>query len=129
MADRALAQLIERSAAPAWAAIAAERIGENQPDAIDRFRDDPALAEAFVTVTSASRSLTELCVSDPGALDVLAKPDQPVAAAVDDAESLRRWKRLELLRIAARDLLDVDDLVVVGRGLAVMADAVLQQAC
>ena len=129
MADGALAQLIERSAAPAWAAIAAERIGESEPEVVERFRTDPALAEAFVTVTSASRSLTELCLSDRVALEVLADLDRPVPTAVDDADSLRRWKRLELLRIAARDLMGLDDLVIVGRALAAMADVVLQQSC
>jgi [glutamine synthetase] adenylyltransferase / [glutamine synthetase]-adenylyl-L-tyrosine phosphorylase len=129
VADRALTQLIERSAAPAWAAVAAERIGENDPDAVDRFRADQQLAEAFVTVTSASRSLTELCLSDRAALDVLDDLARPVPVDLDDAESLRRWKRLELLRIAARDLLGIDDLVAVGRNLATMADAVLQGAC
>src|SRR5438270_1617917 len=129
MADGALAQLIEGSAAPAWAAIAADRIGESEPEVVERFRTDPALAEAFVTVTSASRSLTELCLSDRVALEVLADLDRPVPTAVDDADSLRRWKRLELLRIAARDLMGLDDLVIVGRALAAMADVVLQQSC
>ena len=129
MADRALAQLIERSAAPAWAAIATERLGEADPGTVERFAADCRLAEAFVTVTSASRALTDLCLSDPGALDVLADLDRPVPPKVEDVDALRRWKRLELLRIAARDLLGIDDLVVVGSSLAAMADTVLQESC
>jgi len=129
VADRALAQLIERSAAPAWAAIAAERLGEADPGVVERFRDDTALAEAFVAVASASRALTELCLSDPSALDVLAALDRPVPVTIEDADSLRRWKRLELLRIAARDLLGLDELVIVGQSLATMADAVLRESC
>src|SRR5205085_11839766 len=39
------------------------------------------------------------------------------------------WKRLELLRIAARDLLGTDDLPAVGRRLAVLAEDVLAGAC
>jgi [glutamine synthetase] adenylyltransferase / [glutamine synthetase]-adenylyl-L-tyrosine phosphorylase len=128
VAGRALAQLIERSAAPAWAAVAAERIGEADPAVVDRFRDDPALAEAFVTVTSASRALTELCLSDAAALDVLADLDRPVAFDIDDVDVLRRWKRLELLRIAARDLVGIDDLTAVGQALAATADVVLRYA-
>jgi [glutamine synthetase] adenylyltransferase / [glutamine synthetase]-adenylyl-L-tyrosine phosphorylase len=128
VAGRALAQLIERSAAPAWAAVAAERIGEADPAVVDRFRDDPALAEAFVTVTSASRALTELCLSDAAALDVLADLDRPVAFDIDDVDVLRRWKRLELLRIAARDLVGIDDLTAVGQALAATADVVLRHA-
>ncbi len=41
---------------------------------------------------------------------------------------MRRWKRLELLRIAARDLLGLDDLPAVGAGLARMAGDVLAAA-
>ncbi|MBV8297317.1 MAG: bifunctional [glutamine synthetase] adenylyltransferase/[glutamine synthetase]-adenylyl-L-tyrosine phosphorylase [Acidimicrobiia bacterium] len=129
MADRALAQLIERSAAPAWSAVATERIGDSDSAVVDRFGDDPALAEAFVTVTSASRALTELLLSDPGALDVLANLDRPVLVSTDDIGSLREWKRREMLRIAARDLLGMDDLATVGRRLAGMAETVLQNAC
>ena len=128
MAERALTQLIEHSAAPAWAAVAAERIGETGPDVVTRLADDPALAEAFVTVTSASRSLTELCLAEPAALDVLAELDRAVPRNVDDADALRRWKRLELLRIAARDLLGIDDLTAVGQGLAALAEEVLRSA-
>ena len=42
----------------------------------------------------------------------------------DDAGALRRWKRRELLRIAARDLLGVADLPRVGRELAALAEVV-----
>jgi glutamate-ammonia-ligase adenylyltransferase len=128
VAERGLTQLIERSAAPAWAAVAADRIGEAHPDVVDRFKNDTALAETFVTVTSASRSLTELCVSDAMALDVLADLDRSVPVTIEDTDTLRRWKRLELLRIAARDLRGTDDLAVVGRSLATMADTVLREA-
>jgi len=38
---------------------------------------------------------------------------------------LRRWKRRELLRIAARDLLGRSDLPTVGRELAALAEACL----
>ena len=41
---------------------------------------------------------------------------------------MRRWKRLELFRIAARDLLGLDDLPAVGAGLARMAGDVLAAA-
>src|SRR5438445_4207510 len=57
--------------------------------------------------------------------------DFPRGPPVDDADAdgLRRWKRLELLRIAARDLLGIDDLTAVGRALAALADDVLRGAC
>src|SRR5207302_3218321 len=99
------------------------------PDVFARLADDPGLAKAFVTVTSASRSLTELCLAEPAALDVLADLDRAVPRDVHDVDTLRRWKRLELLRIAARDLLGIDDLTAVGQGLAALAEEVLRSAC
>ena len=49
-------------------------------------------------------------------------------ARTDDAGALRRWKRRELLRIAARDLLGVADLPAVGRELAALAEVCLGAA-
>ncbi|MGH9190312.1 MAG: bifunctional [glutamine synthetase] adenylyltransferase/[glutamine synthetase]-adenylyl-L-tyrosine phosphorylase [Acidimicrobiales bacterium] len=80
-----------------------------------------------MAVTAASRSLTELLAADAKALDVLAALDQrPVLA---ESTELARWKRLELLRIAARDLSGLDGLPEVGRALARLAADVLQAAC
>src|SRR5215210_1746758 len=115
---------IERSAAPAAVRVATERLAETRPDAVERLDDDPQLRAAFVAVTAASRSLTELVLTDPGAVDVLA--DLETRPPLD--EDVRRWKRLELLRIAARDLLGLDDLPAVGAGLARMAGDVLAAA-
>ncbi len=47
---------------------------------------------------------------------------------VDDPDGLRRWKRREYLRIAARDLLGVADLPAVGRELAALAEVCLRRA-
>jgi glutamate-ammonia-ligase adenylyltransferase len=109
---------IERSAAPAAVRLALDRAGAG-------LRGE-RLREAFVAVTAASRSLTELVLSDPMAVDILAElgTRPPLTAGGD----IRRWKRLELLRIAARDLLGIDDLPAVGAGLARMAGDVLAAA-
>ncbi len=117
---------IERSAAPAAVRTAVERLADGGAGLVDRIEDDAGLRAAFVAVTAASRSLTELVLSEPLALDVLAALDRrPGLAPGDD---LRRWKRLELLRIAARDLLGLDDLPAVGAALARMATEVLAGA-
>ncbi|MDP1803617.1 MAG: hypothetical protein Q8K72_00480, partial [Acidimicrobiales bacterium] len=108
---------IERSAAPAAVRLALQRLGETQPQVLDRLAGDDRLREAFVAVTAASRSLTELVLTDPAAVEVLADLERRPAAGDD----VPRWKRLELLRIAARDLLGIDDLPAVGAGLARMA--------
>ena len=80
------------------------------PDAAELLADDPDLAAAFAAVTGASRPLSRLLETDPEALSVLATLDHrpPITAATP--EQLARWKRLEELRIAARDLLDLDPL-------------------
>jgi glutamate-ammonia-ligase adenylyltransferase len=118
---------VERSAAPAAVRVAVERLTEADPGLAGRLEEEDGLRAGIVAVTAASRSLTELCLSDPVAIDVLADLDRrPV---LEDGADLRRWKRLELLRIAARDLLGLDDLPVVGAALARLAREVLQRAC
>ncbi len=112
---------IERSAAPAAVRLALDRAGGGLRD---RLEAGEQLREAFVAVTAASRSLTELVLSDPMAVDVL--DDLDSRPSLD--EDVRRWKRLELLRIATRDLLGLDDLPAVGAGLARMAGDVLATA-
>ena len=117
---------VERSAAPAAVRLAVERLAETSPDLVDRLEDDARLRAGFVAVTAASRSLTELLLAEPAALAVLADLDRRPALAPGD--DLRRWKRVEMLRIAARDLLGMDDLPVVGAALARMATEVLVAA-
>jgi len=112
---------IERSAAPAAVRLAVERAGSGLRD---RLEADERLRDAFVAVSAASRSLTELLVTDPAAADVLVELDRRPPLEDD----LRRWKRLELLRIAARDLLGIDDLPEVGAALARLAADVLEAA-
>ncbi len=132
---------IERSAAPAAVAVALERLSDAVPGVQGRLAGDHALRDAVFAVTAASRSLTELLLSEPAALELLADLGQrPVLHDGDgdggdgseenpsEQNRLRRWKRLELLRIAARDLTGLDDLPAVGRGLAQLADEVLQAA-
>ncbi|HEX2118214.1 MAG TPA: hypothetical protein VHF91_03455, partial [Acidimicrobiales bacterium] len=135
---------IERSAAPDAVRVAVERLTEANPKLRDRLEEQAALRDAVVAVTAASRSLTELLLSDPAALDVLADLERrptlddlhsapgaaraPGHSAQGAARALGRWKRLELLRIAARDLLGRDDLPVVGAALARLAAEVLDAA-
>ena len=121
---------IERSASPAAVSVALDRLSDAVPGLQARLAGDHALRDAVFAVTAASRSLTELLLSEPAALELLANLDQRPVPDEDDGEGngLRRWMRLELLRIAARDLTGVDDLPVVGRGLAQLADEVLQAA-
>jgi len=118
---------VERSAAPAAVRVALERLTEDDPGLAGRLEEEDGLRAAVVAVTAASRSLTELCLADPAAIEVLA--DLERRPVLDHGGDLRRWKRLELLRIAARDLLGHDDLPAVGGALARLAREVLQAAC
>ncbi|HEX3622858.1 MAG TPA: bifunctional [glutamine synthetase] adenylyltransferase/[glutamine synthetase]-adenylyl-L-tyrosine phosphorylase [Acidimicrobiales bacterium] len=119
---------VEHSAAPAAVRVAVERLVDADPGLAARLEAEECLQAALVAVTAASRSLTELCLADRNAaIAVLADLDRrPVLAELGD---VRRWKRLELLRIAARDLLGLDELPVVAGALAEMAREVLAAAC
>ncbi len=130
MYGKRLRSTIERSAAPAAVAVAIERMAERDPSIVERLTDDVALGDAVVAVTAASRSLAELCVSEPAAVEVLAHLDRrPRLAGPADVEELAGWKRLEMLRIAGRDLVGLDDLPTVGRALALLAGEVLEASC
>ena len=125
---RPLSDLVVRSAAPDPARVTVTRLVEEQPATRDRLveRDAPTpLAEALVRVAAASNSLGRLCVVDAAALDVLDALDRQVPIGPSDAQALARSKRLELLRIAARDLLGLDGLDEVGAALARLAGNVL----
>lgn len=103
-------------------------LADSAPHAAALLLEDPLLRHAVVVVLAASRSLGRLIVADGLALDVLRHLDRRPALPEGDADSLARWKRLELLRIAARDLTGIDDLATTGRLLADLADDVLQHA-
>ena len=109
-----LDDVVGRSAAPGAAELALARIVEHRPGVSDRLEADPALARAVVTVVSASRSLTRLLVKEPEAIETLADLDRRRALTAAGPGELVRWKQLEFLRIAARDLLGRDGLREVG---------------
>ena len=132
---------LEHSADPAGAALALERVLRSHPDAGARLDQDTALRAAVLAVTAASPWLGRVCVTDPAALDVLADLDQPLDLVRYAAEptggppgdsrpgaGIARAKRLELLRIAARDLLQRDGIEQVGAQLSSLASGLLHLA-
>ena len=129
MAYDSLREAIERSAAPALVQVAIDRIGDAHAGARSALMDDDRLRAATVAIAAASRSLTSFVVAEPSSLEVLTALDDRPLLKADDVESLRRWKHLEMLRIAARDLLGIDGLIAVGQQLADLADEVLREAC
>jgi glutamate-ammonia-ligase adenylyltransferase len=126
----ALSAEIDHSADPPAARVALERLASAQPGVLDRLEADPALARAVVTVVAASRSLTRVLETDTAALDALThlsvRPAPPGEGA--DIAEVVRWKQLELLRIAARDLLAIDPVEVVVACLSDLATDVLAAA-
>jgi [glutamine synthetase] adenylyltransferase / [glutamine synthetase]-adenylyl-L-tyrosine phosphorylase len=126
-----VAELAARSAAPRAVELAFRRLADEHPDVFDRLHDGAqptAAAEALAAVAGASNALARLCIADPDAVSVLETLDQPVLIGGAEAEALARGKRLELLRIAARDLQGLDPLERTGQHLAAMAAAVLEGA-
>jgi glutamate-ammonia-ligase adenylyltransferase len=120
----ALADAIERSAAPHQLSVVLQQLDEARPGWRARLEAEGRLRDAVVAVVEASRFLTRLLLTDEVALDVLADLDAPVP----DVGVLARWKELELLRVAARDLTGVDDLDVVVERLSDLAERVLDGA-
>jgi glutamate-ammonia-ligase adenylyltransferase len=128
-----LSDEIERSADPAAATLVVERILKFQPEAASQLDENLALRTAVVAVAAASPWLGRVCVTDAESLAVLAHLDQPLLPenfqrGGQPAFELARAKRLELLRIAARDLLGLDTVEQVGDQLARLAAGLLQSA-
>ncbi|MGI0130890.1 MAG: bifunctional [glutamine synthetase] adenylyltransferase/[glutamine synthetase]-adenylyl-L-tyrosine phosphorylase, partial [Thermoplasmata archaeon] len=124
-----LEDLVELSASPAAARTTLTRLLEERPEVSDALARDEGLSSNLVKVVAASRSLGRLVVKDPAALDVLAGLDRGLKADASSPEALARWKSLELLRIAARDLGGIDPLEKVGDELSQLAEAVLAGSC
>ena len=123
-----LAVAAEQAPVPHQARLGLERLVEADQDLADRLADDDALLERVLAVFSASRSLTRFLIADPAAVDVLADLDRRPTPEWADADALVRWKQLEFLRIAARDLTRVDELPEVGGALADLGADVLRGA-
>ncbi len=122
-----LADAIERSAAPEAARLSVGRLLAVNPQASTRLQD-PRLAAAVVTATAASRELSRVIENNPVALDVLAHLDDRQAMDASSVDALVRSKRLEYLRIAARDLLRIDDLPATVTAISALATDVLAAA-
>ncbi len=126
-----LARVVDQSAAPVLAQATVSRIFDRFDGAADRLCDSDgptSLGRALVAVVAGSNALARVCQRDPRALDVLETLDRVVELDETDREGLARTKQLELLRIAARDLLGMDGLDEVGLSLARLADGVLKKS-
>jgi glutamate-ammonia-ligase adenylyltransferase len=109
--------------------VALDRLRDVRPAIDDELAADDDLRVALLAVVEASRSLTQLVLARPDdALAQLRDLDHRPAPPHDDVDGLVAWKRIELLRIAARDLTGADALEATGGSLARMAADVLAAA-
>lgn len=131
MAADVVEDALERSADAPAARVAIERLEAAHPGLDERLAADEALRRAVVAVVAASPALTVLVETDPEALATLGALDHRAPPPPADAgeDELRRWQRREHLRIAARDLLLVDDVPATGAAVARAARDVLAAAC
>jgi len=127
--DDAVEAAVEASPLPDVARNGLERALAAHADAAERLAADPAALATLLAVVSASRSLTRHVEADAAALDVLADLDTPVVISAGSPERLVATKRLEYLRIAARDLTGVDALEQTGAALAALGRDVLAASC
>jgi [glutamine synthetase] adenylyltransferase / [glutamine synthetase]-adenylyl-L-tyrosine phosphorylase len=125
---QSLDEAVERSAAPAESRRAIERLAAARPDTAKQLADDPDLVAATVAVTGASRALTRVVETDPEALGVLGALDERVTVGGGSIDEVARCKRREELRIAARDLLDLDPLQDTVAAISALARDVLAAA-
>jgi glutamate-ammonia-ligase adenylyltransferase len=117
-----LDELLAASADPAASSAALQRLD------VGALESSGALP-AVIAVTGAARWAADILATEPGALEALANLDAPVAVRdAADGPALRSAYRRELLRIAARDLLDLDDLTATTAALSAAAIAAIDAA-
>lgn len=119
-----------------------EAQGENSP-LLGHLRDQPTAVDLLGRVLGTSRVAGELLVGQPQGVEWLVDPDlqslartreQLVASATkrlswqDATPALRRFKRLELLRLVLRDLSGATTVGGVGEELTALAEACLEGA-
>ncbi|MGQ0824876.1 MAG: bifunctional [glutamine synthetase] adenylyltransferase/[glutamine synthetase]-adenylyl-L-tyrosine phosphorylase [Actinomycetota bacterium] len=131
----AVRDALDRSADPLIARALLARVVEAHPWLAEELAADETMRDALVAVVTASRSLFTALERDPVAVTMLradtltAGPDAvDVSTSDDPARALRRWKRQQVARIAARDLLGIDDLRATGVALSQLARQCLATA-
>ncbi len=130
-----LDELVERSADPAAVrGVLGNLAGADAGDP-HRFAERPELTAGLIAVAAASRSISRFIVTHPaqsiavlGDLERRPTLEAPLEGA-EAIDALIEWRGLEFLRIAARDLLGIDQLEQVGRDLAALGRDVLTAAC
>lgn len=140
----AILRSVEQAADAVVARQALARIIEAHPHVADELVESSIFRGALIAIVCASRALTTAVMNDAAVLEplrdeqtlrsersaeeFLAGSQLVVGGDQDPEVALRRWKRREMVRIAARDLLGYADLPSVARELAALADTCLHVA-
>ncbi len=113
---------------------------------VEAFRDSPEAARRLCAIAGTSWMLGEAAMHNPDLvarlssaerLGIRPRPELVASAGVavawrpelaDRQEGLRRWKERHLFGIAARDVLGLADVDVVGENLTLLAEATLEAA-
>lgn len=143
--SKAVQRSLARAADPIAARDTLVRLVDDHPELTDELEADSLVRDAVVALAAASRSLTTAFLQDPSLLEPL-RDHAGFAIEIDDdvfgrswdvargefdgtdSQALRWWKRRELLRVAARDLLGVADVDSVAHELARIAATALGAA-
>lgn len=143
-----LRSLLAASADPDAALDFLDRLRQQQPEAFARLTASPGGLRILVAVFSLSRFLAEAVVAHPGWVDQLLTPAalERVRSAEDYAErlesflarepaqtplalSLALFRRQQILRVFARDVLELGTLPEITEELSNLADAILEASC
>ena len=127
-----LRELIEHSADPNAVHAMRDALGATDPD-LWPADEHSTTTTGLIALAAASHSISRFIVTHPTrSLEVLADLDSRPAPAVPNTDDfavavadLVEWRGLEFLRIAARDLLGIDPLELVGSQLADLGRDVL----
>ncbi len=110
---------------------------------VSTFRDSPLAARRLCRILGTSGPLHELVRHEPtliptlgddaslvlaGRAELVDRARAVVSTAGSPSRALLRFKRTQLLRIATRDLLGLDDVEGTGTALSTLAEAVLEAA-
>ncbi len=145
-----LVSALAKAAGPDGVLVALDRFLQSVPDRttlLRHLREHPRAVQILVTLFAGSRFLSEILLRHPDSFARLVeprrlaarKPAAQVAAEArralpgrgsveEDLDALRRYQRLELLRIGASDLLGLFDLETVTVELSSLADGLVQAA-
>ena len=135
--------LTSSSAAPELTLHALSRLREMQPALFDRLTRTAASLQAVLAIFAHSRFLTEGLLQNPGWADELditrlhkslpedevrARLNAQVPAGIPPPLALAKFRRRQILRIAARDILGLGTLAEITGELTALADALVGMA-